>query len=730
MIKIIWSDTDHKENLQDLTLFMNEPANGFSKANADYTNADAAFENDVISSFIGGESSASATNLAPGPDGQLWKGEASAGWYTVNGTLVEAAADRNWAWGWARTAWVLYDVGDPEEATGDVANLSEWNNAVTYTWVSTADQFVTNGGKLWCLAVGETATGADVPGVSLKWLLKIDRETVVNIQNRSTQEAISAKLFTDFTNGSWATEVDLSSGAVTTSYVSSSGNPGASISFLPGPARQYLEILNVTAGEQYVIFSAVPANVPLFILATSDNKVAVNSRENNGVDSSAIGVLVTVPAVANVSKLFVSGANLVPGTFKVLRITGFKNGIAQRLQAQEALLPIINKANKNIVREEGDIANGNYTLFVGRLTANGQLDGDDAYRTTDFFPVIVGNRYAATRFNNAYGVIMGAFTIQFYDTDKNPVTAVIQQNTIAPAGSAYIRITFTKATAANFNATEYSMVLNAANQTVYLALGERFFANLRDSLAPGMVVNLNNVDQGMRSSWQGKTLMYIGDSWTQQYSAIDGGNFARKIQKRFGFSQLYRCAQGAQSFCQLQQIITFSATHRYFPLPSEASINSVDCTVVFLGQNSRVAHASTPGSGAPIGTIDDPASLDPSTSTIYGQAKYYVEWLLSKNNRMKIFLSSPGFSYESNGAFLPRLGQISDALKHVAAFYRVGYIPTFEECWGAYNYQSYLRKKAEPEVSDWLNPSYTSTEINGTNGSDRIYEVHARHLLA
>ncbi|TDS13740.1 SGNH/GDSL hydrolase family protein [Sphingobacterium paludis] len=732
MAKIIWSNSGHDKDLQDLTRFMGELDTGFEGAKLDQDNLHDRrfFEMDSSSPFIGGESSAAAFHLAPGPEGQLFKSEASAGWYKVDGMLVEAAEGRRLAWGWARTAWVLYDVDDPEEEPGNVANLSEWNSNVTYIWVSTTDQFVTSAGKLWCLAADQTATGLDIPGASPKWLLKINGARITNIQNRNPQEAISSKLFTDYVNGSWATEVDLSSGAVTNVYASSSGTVNATISFLTGPGRQYLEIPNVMAGEQYVIFSAVPATVPVFMYATADNKVAVDAKGNIGLDTTAIGLLITVPAVANLSKIFVSGANLASGSFKVLRITGYKNGVEQRLQAQEALAPIINRANTNIVQQEGDIANGNYTLFVGRTLPDGLLDGDEAYRTTDFFPVIVGNRYAATRFNNAYGVIMGAFTNHFYDINKNAVTGVMVQNSIVPTGAAYIRITFTTATAAAFTAAEYSMVLNAANQTTYLALGERFFANLRDSLGTGTILNHSNFDQGLRSSWYGKTLMYMGDSWTHQYSAIDGGNFARKIQKRYGFSQLYRCAQGGQTFCQLQQIITFSATHRYFPLPSEAAINGVDCTVVFLGQNSRVGHPSIPGSGAPIGTIDDPASLDPLTSSIYGQAKYYVEWLLTKNNKMRIFLSSPGFSYENSGAFLPRLGQISAALKDVAAFYRIGYIPTFEEGWGAFNYESYLRKKAAPEVSDWLHPSYTSAEINGTNGSDRIYEIHAKYMFA
>ncbi|KGE14324.1 SGNH/GDSL hydrolase family protein [Sphingobacterium deserti] len=732
MAKIIWSATDHEKDLQDLTLFMNAPGSGFSVANIgqDEASNNSAFEGDGISPFVGADSAEEATNLSPGPEGQLWKAEASAGWYAVDGVPVEAAAGQQWAWGWARSAWVLYDMDDVVEEPAEPANLSEWNNNVIYTWVSTGDQFVTSGGKLWSLAVNQTATGVDVPGSSSKWSLQIDSARITNIQNRNPQEAISGKVFTDYANGSWATEVDLSSGALTNVYASSSGTVNATISFLTGPGRQYLEIPNVTAGEQYVIFSAVPVTVPVFMYATADNKVAVDAKGNLGLDTTAIGLLITVPAVANLSKIFVSGANLASGSFKVLRITGYKDGVEQRLQAQEALAPIINRANTNIVQQEGDIANGNYALFVGRTLPDGLLDSDEAYRTTDFFPVIVGNRYAATRFNNAYGVVMGAFTNHFYDINKNAVTGVMVQNSVVPAGAAYIRITFTTATAAAFNAAEYSMVLNAANQAVYLALGERFFANLRDSLGTGTILNHSNFDQGLRSSWYGKTLMYMGDSWTHQYSAIDGGNFARKIQKRFGFSQLYRCAQGGQTFCQLQQIITFSATHRYFPLPSEAAINGVDCTVVFLGQNSRVGHASIPGSGAAIGTIDDPASLDPLTSTIYGQAKYYVEWLLTKNNKMRIFLSSPGFSYENNGAFLPRLGQISAALKNVAAFYRIGYIPTFEEGWGAFNYESYLRKKAAPEVSDWLHPSYTSAEINGTNGSDRIYEIHAKYIFA
>ena len=64
-----------------------------------------------LSAVEGGASSDEATVLEDGPAGQIRKGEASPGWYSVGGELVEAATGKRWVWYWENDAWSLIDMG-------------------------------------------------------------------------------------------------------------------------------------------------------------------------------------------------------------------------------------------------------------------------------------------------------------------------------------------------------------------------------------------------------------------------------------------------------------------------------------------------------------------------------------------------------------------------------------------------------------------------------------------
>ncbi|MFD1770857.1 DUF2817 domain-containing protein [Sphingobacterium suaedae] len=65
-----------------------------------------------LSAVEGGASSAEATVLENGPAGQIRKREASPGWYSVGGELVEAGLGKRWIWFWENDAWSLIDMGE------------------------------------------------------------------------------------------------------------------------------------------------------------------------------------------------------------------------------------------------------------------------------------------------------------------------------------------------------------------------------------------------------------------------------------------------------------------------------------------------------------------------------------------------------------------------------------------------------------------------------------------
>ncbi len=83
-------------------------------------------EGDGLSPIEGGVSAAAPTVLAPGPQGQLRKREASPGFYSVLGNIVEAEAGKRWVWGWNYNEWMLYDMGDlPKTDTSSLATKKE-----------------------------------------------------------------------------------------------------------------------------------------------------------------------------------------------------------------------------------------------------------------------------------------------------------------------------------------------------------------------------------------------------------------------------------------------------------------------------------------------------------------------------------------------------------------------------------------------------------------------------
>ncbi|GEM_PF-1577555 len=156
-----------------------------------------AIEGIELDPVTGGATSATATVLAPGPAGQLRKREASPGWYSVGGQTVEAVKGHRWIWGWSGTAWALWDMGTIVGDPGKDANLGDWSDQKTYTWINTADQYVLYQGKLWSIAADQTATSADVPGVSTKWVLKSTE--IVQRTGQNTTSSPSQKLLTDMT---------------------------------------------------------------------------------------------------------------------------------------------------------------------------------------------------------------------------------------------------------------------------------------------------------------------------------------------------------------------------------------------------------------------------------------------------------------------------------------------------------------------------------------------------
>lgn len=620
---------------------------------------------------------------------------------------------------------------------GRDANLGDWSASKTYTWVSDGEQYVTHAGKLWAIAANQTATGTDVPGVSSKWVPKVEGAKVVNLKSRDSQDAAGVDLFTKTIDGSWTGETAFQQNVVVNYVKGSSGVMGANISDVTsgGVARGYVEISgsDLIGGASYFIQSAVdgmPTNVPLFMFTNADNRISVLAVPNIGVNAINGGIIVTAPnPLGATTKLFVNTKDRNDPRFKIARITGYTKGIEQRLQDQEALKSIIDRSGSSILMQEGDILNGNYTLFEGRPANNGILDGDTAYKTTDFLPVIPGNKYAATRYNNRTGALISATANHFYDANKNAVTNIQQQNTVAPYNASFIRITFTNANAAGFSNAEFSMVLNEANQIAFMADPQKIFSGKRNVLSNDTFLGLKNIYPDiLKYTHLDKNLLVIGDSGTENYDAIGAGNHVRMLRDRFGFKNVYRMCQGGKSYGDLQSILTYSMGNglKYIKLPSEATIETVDVCVLFLGQNSRSTVSGALGSGNPIGTINDPASIDPATSTIYGQVKYWVEWLLGKNPKMRIYLSSTWKSYadgeSDTSAANNRLRQIADVNKNVALFYGMPYIPVFEECWSVYNFTQYMR------IPDKLHFSYEVRENNGIAGVQRIFQIMSHYM--
>lgn len=109
----------------------------------------------------GGASQAAPTVVAAGPAGQNRKYDAGPGWYSINGTTVEAAAGRKWTLWWNGTAWSLVD-GGPLASAKD--KIPAWV-AGTYT----KDEVVTDGGVIYRAKVTTTARPAPAGVVSPDW---------------------------------------------------------------------------------------------------------------------------------------------------------------------------------------------------------------------------------------------------------------------------------------------------------------------------------------------------------------------------------------------------------------------------------------------------------------------------------------------------------------------------------------------------------------------------------
>lgn len=580
--------------------------------------------------------------------------------------------------------------------------------------------------------VNDVAGNTSDPELLQGWS-KLNDIEVSNVKSRNEEEAAGIELFTRTIDGGWDSEIDLTSTRLANSYRTTTGNLNANISTASQEdGRGYIEIPLSIGGEYFFIQANVqgsnPANqVPLFFFSTFDNRVSILATGNMNLNTLENGILIkTQNPLGTTAKLTINTRNINDARFKVLKVTGVYDGIETRLKAQENISvqnsATLNKVNSSLIIQEGDIANGNYTLSDGVPDAStGILDADTNYKTTALLPVIAGNNYRAMQYFNATVAYISTFTNAYYNKEGGFVSRSTQTSTAPVDG--FVRITMTNAQAANFTAARFAMVLNADNQTKFVQTGSKIFGGVRTALGNNTFLGLNNLlPEILRYCYLGKKLMVIGDSGTENYDAIGAGNHARMLRDRFGFASAYRMCRFGQSYCQLDTILAHSLTLPYLNLPSEAEISNVDISVFILGQNSRSNNGAVPGSGNPIGNIDDVPSIDPATSTIYGQIKYWVEWLLGKNPKMKIFLCSTWRSYVDNNTgdnsgVIPRLRQIAEATKNVAALYAMPYVPIFEECWSYYNYQQYMA------MPDRLHFSYRTTDINGITGVQQIFRI-------
>ncbi|WP_037497478.1 hypothetical protein [Sphingobacterium deserti] len=179
----------------------------------------------------GGDTSAAATVIAPGPAGQMRKREASPGWYSVNGSAIEAAKGKRWVWGWSGTAWSLYNMGDLPKTPAV--------NSLTST--STEDALSANQGRV--LDGKITTTMESIPDVE-------PLETEV--------EAISLKV-----NGIPDQFEEYKSQVVQGSYFGSRGN------LLPTPASG--NILSDDSRAGYVLLQGLAAGTRIRIASKTEN---------------------------------------------------------------------------------------------------------------------------------------------------------------------------------------------------------------------------------------------------------------------------------------------------------------------------------------------------------------------------------------------------------------------------------------------------------------------------
>lgn len=400
--------------------------------------------------------------------------------------------------------------------------------------------------------------------------------------------------------------------------------------------------IEVFKGESYVLIgTGYQSGVAMFAESNADASSITAKVLSNGNTEQIYTYTVAadgymIISYFNTVRCVLVRQNVMPGT-KISHIDDIENTAETALTTATRAETKINNTIETIVSQNlcdmSDISTG-FILSDGTLSSDGSFAN---YITSGYIPVVGGDTYNLTAFNNSSGApVVGRKAYNIFDSSKNVIPYAYVNNSesssltiVVPSSGAYIR-------ASAYNTQSIMLISGSTEPTKY----EPYFA-------PYQVVNnllgdvpMSQIEQMVGAGiLSGKKWVVCGDSFSNYTNKdIDGGEFdgqdatyPRLIAER----------------CNMELVQTFFRDGRTlaFPAVPGSFVNSLTCPTAdcyyqnipadadyitfYIGINDE-HHYTGGGDGEDptgvitLGTIDDNTS-----ATYYGAWNVVLTWLIT-----------------------------------------------------------------------------------------------------